>query len=409
MPDRPSFPVPDDLTPETYCLQIEMPNDPTWKAVIAGLLWQPAEWFNWQRDEARSGKELAQYWRKIYECIDWSDMSCCCVNKNDSPTGFYRENAAGQMETSSDGGVTWVVNTTQDYRVNSGQFPPLSADALGADAKCQSANNVLAYLQHSQAKYDEAWTASGDIGALVAAVLALIQEIGLLGGFSALTIAAAGFPYMLVLGVVVAAYYFGRSAWAASFSDPFWAEVLCAIYCNIGDDGYVSTGQFTTMLAKIDAIGFSAARLYIWAVVNSMGSVGLTNAARTMSASVESCEDCVCGDYIRIYVSTGGGTETLWDGEWLYASPVHDGSHYTLFCQVTNPSGAINYDDCGLFEYEVLTGTVATALCVSFACHTYAASTVGLTPMNEYCSCQVAIRNEEDAPFTVRVRALTCT
>ncbi len=311
MPERDYFPLPAVIDPpKTRCICIPVPDDVTYVRIVVGLIHELTQWFNWERNEGHDGKEAAQVWKRVFNEIDWSTMSCCCTDEFAPPSGFFRVNSNGQMETSSDGGVTWTVNTTQDYRYSSGQFPPLPADVLGDDPRCQSANNVLAYLQSAQEKYNDAWTLNGDIGALVTAVLALIQEVGILAGISSLTIAAAGFPYLLVLGVAVAAYYLGRSVWDASFSDEFWQEVLCAIYCNIGEDGSISAGQFAVVLSKINDIGFSAARLYIWAFVNAIGAVGLQNAARTMSSSEESCEDCEpcqtpCGEPFISYYGVG--------------------------------------------------------------------------------------------------------
>src|SRR5882672_10082999 len=101
MVDRANFPIPSELTPDTFCLCLQIPNNDDWKQVFNGLLAQPTYWFNWQRDSAHSGKELAAYWTELYLQIDWTTMSCCCK------TPQQRFTASGALEVSFDGGATW--------------------------------------------------------------------------------------------------------------------------------------------------------------------------------------------------------------------------------------------------------------------------------------------------------------
>src|SRR6184192_350395 len=175
MPNLPNFPIPDDLTPDTFCLHLEIPNDPTWKRVFVGLLSQPTYWFNWQRDNDRSGKTLAAYWTELFDEIDWGDMSCCC----DQPPAIYRYNSDWVYQRSTDGGATWVDAPEYDYRNTSTVFPPPSA--LGFDnTKCQNADSAVVILNEDVIQGLDNGAAVQALLEFVAAVLIFYLSAGTL-------------------------------------------------------------------------------------------------------------------------------------------------------------------------------------------------------------------------------------
>lgn len=286
MPNRPSLPIPENLTPETCCLCIQMPQDPTWKAVIAGLLFQPAEWFNWQRDDEKSGKILAQYWRNIYENIDWSIMSCCC-----DQIPLSRFTSDGTYQTSTDGGATWVDNTGADPRNASPQLPPIPSTGVPANDQCRSATNVVA--------------------AMTSAVEAFGSELGTVGSIIALAAAIAtavvgvfAFPpsYTVLIPIVIALaqaiYSIASGTYLALFTPTVYNDLQCILYCNCDTSGTFSQTNYLDILTAIDAHGFdSNVALTFTSVIRGWGVNGLNDAARGGSVDAGDCSDCHCGSY----------------------------------------------------------------------------------------------------------------
>lgn len=277
MPDRPSFPIPENLTPETCCLCIQMPQDETWKAVIAGLLFQPAEWFNWQRDEDKSGKELAQYWRKIYNEIDWSIMSCCC---NDIPLSRFTSD--GHYQTSNDGGATWQDATNQDPRNASPQIPPaLPPETITPE--CTYADSVINFFEDGVIDVLE----EGDT---------VQQVVAIIGGILAAVFGAGG-VVLGVIGALIAALAagivgLGITAVKNAFTDDVWNELRCLLYANINPDGSFSQAQLDTIYANVPGDTIAQTVLRSW--IAALGITGMTNSARLLMGSPDAACNCDC-------------------------------------------------------------------------------------------------------------------
>lgn len=287
MPDRPPFPIPENKTPETCCLCIQMPQDPTWKAVISGLLFQPAEWFNWQRDEDKSGKELAQYWRKIYEEIDWSIMSCCC---NDIP--LSRFTSEGHYQTSNDGGATWTDAPNQDPRNQAPQIPPALPPGTVVP-ECTYADSVVEFFKQ------------GVIDVLTEGNT-IQQVIALIGGILAAVFGAGG-PVLGVIGALIAALAagivgLGITAVKDAFTDTVWTDLKCLLYKNINADGSFSQAQVDNIYANVP--GNTVAQTVLRSWIAALGLTGLTNTARLLygspTADCSSCTDFCGADWVKL-------------------------------------------------------------------------------------------------------------
>lgn len=304
MPDRPSFPIPEDLTPDTYCLCIQMPNDPTWKAVIAGLLFQPAEWFNWQRDDAKSGKDLAQYWRKIYAEIDWSTMSCCC-----DQIPLSRFTSDGVYQTSTDGGTTWVDNPNADPRNISPQLPPIPTTGSTFDDRCRSATNVVTAMSSAV----EAFGAElGTVGSIIALAGAICLAV--VGVFAVPPSATVLIP--IVIALAQAIFSIASGTYLALFTDSVYNDLQCILYCNCPDDGTFTQENYNGILTAIDAGGFDAnVALTFTSVIRGWSLSGLNSAARGGSTEAGDCSDCGCDTHCGGAISTitvCAGTDFAW-------------------------------------------------------------------------------------------------
>lgn len=404
MPYRPNFPIPAVIDPPKQCIQIMIPNHPEWKAVIAGLLFELSYWFNWERTGDTSGAQCAAVWKEVFNSIDWSDMSCCC----DAPAITVRINATtGNVEQSSDGGATWQPQPGGLPSLIVQPVPPVTSGVSAT--KCDAATNVTGQVDVWIDQVSNDFTTAISLLEFGVAVLeAILIAVVTILSAGVLTAAEA-----LVLPTIAAALF---AAWGAGKTvfDAYWTTdvkdaILCAVVCHIGDDGSFTDAQFSATWTDInDQLPPSPAKMLFMGFLSSVGAPGLNAMAATGTAADADCGDCECSDFVRLWVSTGGGTEDLWDGEWLYASPVHDGSHYTLFVQRTNPADTFDQDFCASIEIELLTGTIDVLNSAMRVCGGSGLVPIGIAPFPGTCVCQVAIRNFEDVPFTVRMRGTAC-
>jgi len=298
MPDRPSFPIPENPTPETCCLQIVMPNDPTWKAVIAGLLFQPAEWFNWQRDEAKTGKVLAQYWREIYANIDWTDMSCCC--EQTIPV-IYRINPENDLDPqiSYDGGTTWISNPSNPVYGIPTMPPPVNEDTTKCDA-----------AQNGSAHFDDLIAAQS--AKFATAATAIDFTIQLVGVLLAAVFAPAALPILIPVFIVTmsALFAFGQTAFDAYWDVDNKRVVFCAIVCHIKDDGTFDEPAFNGFLSEFAAnLPPSIAKDAMYRQLQYIGYVGLSNLCSYGAASSSDCSECACPT-TEVWFIVGDGTTT---------------------------------------------------------------------------------------------------
>src|ERR1051326_9141312 len=290
MPDRPSFPIPPDIDPPRKCLCIEIPWTPEHKQVLGGLLWELTQWFNWQRDDASSGKQLAAVYRDVFSKIDWSDMSCCCDQTMTTVWRIDPENPFS-VQISYDGGTTWITAPNQISQTMV-QLPPITMDAH--HTKCDAASNALQHIKDLKEKQATELETGGTIVEIALAVAVFL--IGLLvaartEGFAL----PAVVPLILeALGVIFA---LGVVAFNAYFTSDVYDDILCALYCNIEDDGTFTSGDFDAVIAKLEsALPDDPSKDWLIQMLNVMGYTGLTQIASYGGSADADCSSCDCND-----------------------------------------------------------------------------------------------------------------
>lgn len=339
MVNRENFPIPENIHAPLCCLEIQVPDDPTWKSVVAGLLYELQYWFNWQRDDANSGKECAAVWKQIYLDIDWNLMACksggCCQEAAKT----YRINPeTGQVEQSVDGGVTWqpAAGGLQQYIV---QPPPPVTSGVAA-TKCDAASNVKEQVNQwvtaVSNDFDTATTLL-EFGELV--ILAIVGAV-----LTILTAGALTAAEVLILSTIAGALYAAWGAGKAVF-DAYWVTenvdiVFCAAYCAIGDDGSFTDAQFSEFWNKCNAdLPPSPAKMLFMGFLSSAGTPGLNAMAASGFSADSDCSECGCGEFcyedwaiLNDGTYTYGTTVSQVDGVWVIDSfhqPV-DGFDYVI-------------------------------------------------------------------------------
>lgn len=290
MPYRQNFPIPEVIDPPKTCLQIEIPDHPDWKAVISGLLFELTYWFNWERTGDTSGAQCAAVWKQVYNSIDWSDMSCCCI----PPAITIRINPdTGMVEQSTDGGTTWTPQAGALQSIIVTPAPPVTSGVAGT--KCDAATNVAGQVDVWIDQVSNDFTtaeslvvfATAVFEAILAAVLIALSA-GTLTGIAAVVIPTLG-------AALAAAWGAGKAAFDAYWTTDNKDLILCAAYCNIGDDGSFTDAQFSAFWHQVNGdLPPNPAKMLFMGFLSSVGAPGLNAMAASGMAADSDCSECPC-------------------------------------------------------------------------------------------------------------------
>lgn len=393
MPDRPNFPIPENIHAELQCLQLMIPNDPTWKSVVAGLLYELQYWFNWQRDEAHSGKECASVWKDIYSSIDWSTMSCCCPDQ--IPTQ-YRWTEDGELQSSNDGGETWEDSPDNDPRNNSTQYPPI--DGIdGDDKKCVAASGMVALIEEQIGNNLTDEMTRYTLQQLISDwVNVFIQTSNI---FTALITIATNQIFALTIAVI-----------RPALTEEVYEQLKCIFYCNMANDASFNNAQWSDVREQIsDEIG-GVAGIFLEHLVYLLGSVGLTNLARSYGATEGDCSECDCPEPCAQHWFVSDVVPGY--GPYYGVIIEQTDTSVTLQCHTPIPPGLVNYygqiqttslsDCCFLNSIDVLEGDAATAY---LTCGDGGAPGFGLGPVN---TCVWTLQPQSTIPFTLKFNFGEC-
>jgi len=327
MPNLPNFEIPAVINPEkTRCIQIEIPDDETWVRNFVGILSMPMFWFNWQRTGDTSGKQCADVWFALFQQIDWSNMSCC-------PDILYQINPDGTISISTDGGATYHPAGNSDPRKTAPQLPPLGGSS-GDSKKCSAANNVVRQIKDVQAGN------SNNIG-----TVSTIAEMALLAaGLAVLVFFTAGIATYLVglfFELAGALLTTTKTAYDAEFDSDVWNDLLCELFCNIGDDGIFTQTNFSDISAWSDDHYSGNVALTITSTLIAWQLEGLNNAARIATSDNLSCAGCSCAgcniDLWDYFDGDSGTTVSKDTTTWEIAANIRgDGQYYIIICAPTS-------------------------------------------------------------------------
>jgi hypothetical protein len=327
MPNLPNFPIPSETPEDTRCIRIQIPNNDDWMQVFVGLLAQPTYWFNWQRDEGRNGTLMAQHWTKLFDQIDWSDMSCCC----DEAPVQYRYTSDGVLQRSTDGGTTWEDAPTYDPRNYSPQFPPMTGPD-DADKKCLAATGAVALLKEQVGNQLTDDMSRYTLSQLIKDWVGTMIESS--NPFQALVTVTVNQIFALVIATL-----------RPALTDDVYDTLKCILYCRMATDASFNDAQWALVRSDTTSKISGIAGVFLEHLVYLLGTVGLTNLARASGASEGDCS--ACGDCaVHVYV------DNQTTGVWELVLP-DDGTdnQYTIPAQM-NPSSGV-YAVYQLFQVAV--------------------------------------------------------
>lgn len=78
--DDGGYSLPRIVDPPRRCIQFDVPDEPYHVAAFFGALVSLAYWYNWQRDDAHTGKDVASVWFDVFNQAsrNWLDKDGCC-------------------------------------------------------------------------------------------------------------------------------------------------------------------------------------------------------------------------------------------------------------------------------------------------------------------------------------------
>lgn len=288
MPSRPNFPIPEDIHPTMQCIQLCIPNEPTYKSVFAGLIYELTYWFNWQRTDGDEGAQCAAVWKEIYNSIDWSTMSCCCPEKT---LPLTRITAEGHYQTSTDGGTTWEDNEQADPRTAQPYYPPFLPDGT-TDETCTYADSIVVMIKTQLVDLLEDGASYAQILGVIATVFTTLM--------AALAPTVIGTLIVGILGaIIVGILQVGVPAFKAAMTGDVYDRFRCNLKNNMGADGSFSQVQVDAVYAQISSDETGLAMLFLQGFVAAASMVGLTNAARAGYGAPDA--DCPCGACVGVW------------------------------------------------------------------------------------------------------------
>jgi len=327
VPYRPNFPIPSEINPPRSCICIEIPNTPDWRRVFAGLIAELTYWYNYERDGTTHGAECAAVWKEIYNGIEWGDMSCCCGDF----TIIFQWTEDGELEQSTDGGITFTPAPEQDPRNSSPVYPPVPGEPT-TDKSCDSAAGMSLLIKEGIGDQ-----LSEDMGRYTLAQL--IEDW-------VKTVIQTSNPFLALINIVANQIFaLLISAVIAALTEEVYQQLTCIFYCNMADDLSFDEGRWTTVRSDILGQISGIAGVFLEHLVFLLGKVGLTNLARSQVGVTGDCSSCECSD----------SCAATWE--------VMGASHGTIVASDTN-SITVEASNAGANYYVIIHSVPDTDCCV---------------------------------------------
>lgn len=291
------FITPDNLPTDTFCRRLLIPNDPKWIGTISGalmVLMYPSEW---SEIDGITAEEAAE--RSKVMLNDFWNSDCCgddCMNCCEDRVILHRfDPATGRPQVSDDGGLTWTSDPA-DLEHTIPLLQPLVFSG-GGKTKCDAATNAS---EHVNELIDACLTnleTAGTVFELAVAIAGAALALFLI-------FVSAGVLTAPVTAFVTAIWAAGTAAFelGAEAFDLYWTvdkkdAILCAIFCNIGEDGQFTEAQYQAFKAKCYAvIPASPALDLVMTSINAGGARGLSQMASYGNAALADCSSCSCSD-----------------------------------------------------------------------------------------------------------------
>jgi len=316
---RNPFPIiphrPDD--DPKICIEINR----SWLPALLGMVQPfryPEYWLGTLDENKQARADVLKLLDILSEAEKCDMTNNCCV---DVTVILHRiDPITFQLQISIDGGETWTPDPASPENSVIALPPPVTS---GVSAnKCDAATNGLEKIRDAV----EEMSNNLDLGLTFAEFILLVIGFILTAAFAAAT-GGAGTPAFLAMLAIISSACTGVYAAGKTAFDNFWDstaydQVLCALYCNIGDDGAFTESQFAAFIAQWNSqVGRSIFSLAIRDQLIGIGRRGLNNFCASGSAAEADCAGCDCECSYSFSVVTGSPLATpYYEGYTSYLS-----------------------------------------------------------------------------------------
>jgi hypothetical protein len=292
MPQPPLTPPPcHPDEPPFVCIQINT----SWIPYIIGLL-RPAkfpEYWSGTLDENRNARRDVQNLIDQFQVMEsCEDMTNCCLDLYI----IQRVNVdTGNVEISIDGGTTWQPAPGSLPTKIIEPAPPVTSgtSATKCDAATNAMEQVQGWIDHVTLAFD---IAAGLVDFAIAVASAILDAILLILSEGALTAAEAQI-IAIITGAITAIWEGGKAIFADYWTPEIKDDILCSLYCTIGEDGHFTDAQFAAFRQKISAkLPGGAAKALFLGFIGSVGRQGLNAMAASGNSALADCAHCACDD-----------------------------------------------------------------------------------------------------------------
>jgi len=209
----------------------------------------------------------------------------------------------------------------------------------------------LRHINDFIAGESDALQAGASVNALAIAIATLIVAL-FFGQLEAIPVIVP-----LILVAAVEAFNLGQAAWDAYFTSDVEDDILCALYCNIGEDGLFTQAQMDAFIAQLRATAPAGVALDV--LTNELvagGLIALNNMVSYGSSSEADCSACNCACDLTNWTVRYGVEISRTSTEIVVQSTNEDGT-WTAELQAPTISngcifGSVTFDGEGSLVYQ---------------------------------------------------------
>lgn len=219
-----------------------------------------------------------------------------------TPPGTRYDVDCNCIQRTVDGGDTWTDSPGDDPRLADGWRLPTRTSA---DPQCDAAANMVDLVHQT---IDDAVSQASVWGAATSLLDLWLLAVG-----------PVGWVVDLIVIACEAFFFIGLEAIDLTFTDAVYDDLLCIFFCGCDSTGKVDAASMAEILSAIDDLGDVIISGVMYAILNTWGPVGLSNAG-AVGEEVGDCSACTacdetCHEYVHaddFYTESNDGV-TLFD------------------------------------------------------------------------------------------------
>lgn len=387
--------TPDSPPEDTVCFKIVIPNDIGWIGIFKGAVSELIKSYNFEAFGTSTPEETAAVFLDAYDLMVFAecDMACCYDLVE------HRITSGGGMEIRVNGG-DWTPDP-DDPRTTAPTMPPITMDET--HTKCDAATNAATHINDIISATSEQLGGTGSIIEIAAAIALAIF---------ALFLAPETIPAIapVILPLIGGLIFLGQAAWDAYFTTDVHSQILCALYCNIENDGTFTQADYDGFIAQLTTdLPASLAKDMFIALVSRIGLVGMNDYAAIGTSASADCSACDCTTCEDIPVSTVEGTfierGVTEDGLHCYvrySSLPHGGSSHEQIDIAFNETGYPSTPGlCAkILGYVLVAGTPSFINSLMVLCE---GAEAYITEVDGTCVRDVVFESDAGMPFTIDI------